>query len=99
MKLEQIQEAIKASLNSYGEGCADEDNLPEELALVEEGNWEQDYKWQHKTDVYKDDDSNFFMIHNSRNGSPFSDWNYGEPTVQQVVKTEKIITINEWKAI
>lgn len=99
MKLEQIQEAIKALCNSYGEGCADEDNLPEELTLVESGQWEQDYKYQHSSDVYKCDEGNYFMIHNSRSGSPFSDWNYGTPDVQQVTRKEQVVTQVYWEVV
>lgn len=102
MTLEELEYIIKEICTNHGSyGCKwiDEDYLPEQLTLVEGGDIEDGGKYQHQSDVYKDDEGNHFMIHNSRSGSHFTDWEPGEPSVQQVRPViEQIIQVI-WRAV
>ena len=101
MKLQELKDALdEACLNSYKCGRYDIDYLPElfesRLEVVEEGDWTQDYKYQYSETIVKDDEGNHFMLSNSRSGSPFTDWEYGEPSITQVVPKVKVISTVEW---
>jgi len=101
MTLEELEYFIKEACDSFGCGCIDEDNLPEQLTLVEGNNWEDQGKYQYSYDVYKDDQEppNHFMITNSRSGSYYSDYEYGQPTVLAVKPVVKTFTKITWKGI
>lgn len=102
MTLEQLAEIMKNSLDQYRCGYFGIDDIPEEfeVEVVEDGGWAQDYKYQSCQDVlhFKDSDT-YFVITNTRSGSPFTDWEYGEPYVQQVKKVIKIITVEDWEGV
>ncbi len=104
MTLTELEDALKeACLGSYKCGCYDIDNLPklfwDKLEVVEDGGWTQDYKYQHQDTVVKDDEGNHFMLSNTRSGSPFSDWDYGEPNICQVEPKVETITRVVWKTV
>lgn len=99
MNLNELQEIMKASLDSYGQGYFGEDDMPEGMELVEEGDWTQEHKYQYSTDIYGDGEGNFYAVHNSRSGSYHTDWYYGAPSVNAVKKTEKVIRVTEWVAV
>lgn len=98
-ELEYIIKEICTEHGSYGCKWIDEDYLPEQLTLVEEGDIEDGGKYQYQSDVYKDDQGNHFMIHNSRSGSYYSDYEPGQPTVTQVKPVLTTITKVVWKAV
>jgi hypothetical protein len=102
MTLEELEYIVKEICEKHGSyGCkwVDEEYLPEQLTLVEEGDIVDGGKYQHQSDVYKDDQGNHFMIHNSRSGSYYTDYEAGEPSVQQVTPHVETITQVVWKAI
>lgn len=99
MNIEQMQELLEASLDSYGCGYFGEDDMPEDMVVVEDGDWTQDYKYQNQSTVYKCPEGNFFEVQNSRSGSPFTDWNYGDPSVIQVKPVEKVVTTTVWVGV
>lgn len=43
--------------------------------IVDEGDWNQDYKYQHRYIVFKHKDK-LYQLLVSRSGSPFTDWYY-----------------------
>ena len=74
----------------------------EHFEVVEEGEWVQDHKYQHRDIIFKFGDK-FYCLTSSRSGSPFTDWHYdseywGE-TVEcnQVEKIEVVKYI--WKSV
>lgn len=63
----------------------DEDEEPEGYLLVEDGDWIDDGKYAYSTAVLKDIESGrHFAIHLTRCGSYFSDYDYLEPTCNEV---------------
>jgi hypothetical protein len=104
MKLEELKAALdEACLDSYGCGCYDIDNLPEEfeLEVVEEDDWVQDYKSQYCTTIVRDNEGNYFQLDNNRQGSYHTDWCYGVPSISQVKRVEKVVTktVVSWEAV
>lgn len=99
MHIEQIKELIKAKLDGSWGCYFGIDDLPEGFTQIEEDDWTQDHKYQHSYEIVKDGEDNYFRIDNSRSGSPFTDWDYGEPSVVRVEpKTETIVRV-VWKEI
>lgn len=108
MHIEQLREIMKASLDSYGCGYFGIDELEEYaeehridcgFTLIEEDDWTQGHKCQYSSLIVKDEEDNYFQINNLRSGCPFTDWEYGEPSVVRVEpKTETIVRV-VWKEI
>jgi hypothetical protein len=72
----------------------------EDFECVEEGAWEQDYKYQLKSSVYKHKASGrFFMLHESRSGSPFSDWHYDDPQITEVSPETRTVIVTDWVTV
>lgn len=73
--------------------------------VVEEGDWTQDCKYQHKESIVKHIPTRkFYRYEVSRSGSPFTDWCYsyecGElPVLYEVVQEERTIVQKYWKAV
>lgn len=104
MLKEELEDALKeVCLDSYGQGYYDIDRLDEmfwsKLEVVVDGDWVQDYKYQYKDTIVKDDEDNHFRLSNSRSGSPFTDWNYGDPSISQVVPKVKVISTVVWEEV
>ena len=80
------------------EGCGD-------WEVVEEGDWTQDYKYQHKESVVKHvPTGKFYSYGISRSGSPFTDWYYSYddgdfPELLEVEKKERVITETYWSFV
>lgn len=69
------------------------------LKVVEEGEFEQDYKYQSAELIFTDGEK-FYSSSVTRSGSPFTDWyyeDYGDAEVDEVVKKE--VTITKWVAV
>lgn len=69
------------------------------LKGVEEGEFEQDGKYQNAEIIFTDGER-FYGAYVYRSGSPFTDWHYedyGDADVCQVEKKE--ITVTKWVAI
>lgn len=73
--------------------------------VVEDGEWIQDYKYQHKNTVVKHvPTGKFYSYDISRSGSPFTDWeysySYGDyPDLYQVELKERTVVVKEWVAV
>ena len=73
--------------------------------VIEEGDWTQDYKYQHKESIVKHiPTGKFYQYWVSRSGSPFTDWcysyEYGDyPILYEVVQEERTIVQKYWKEV
>ena len=78
--------------------------------IVEEGEWINDMKWQHKTDIVKLGDNKvqfvglpfeegFYMVIQSRSGSYWSDYEYSDPVVSKVEPYTETVTITKYRAV
>lgn len=73
----------------------------ENYKIVEETNWEHDSPKTEGKSVYFEFENKFYVITNSRSGSPFTDWYYdsddwyGEQEVDEVKRVEKTILVWE----
>lgn len=99
MTLEELQYLVKEACDSYGCGHITIDDLPEQMEEVEDDGWEDDGKYSYKVSIFKCDQGNHFQIQNTRSGSYFTDYNYGEPYVTQVKPVLTTITKVIWKAV
>lgn len=70
----------------------------EELVIAEQGDWQQVYKYQHKYTICEYNDR-FFEVFEQRSGSPFTDWDYLNPFIREVVRKEKVVTQVYWEAV
>lgn len=80
----------------FSEGGLEEDGL--NLRVVEEGEFEQDYKYQSAEVIFTDGEK-FYSATVTRSGSPFTDWyyeDYGYADITEVEKRE--VTITKWVA-
>lgn len=80
------------------DGDIDPDCLPEEFSIVEDGEWEQDYKYQNQTIIVKYGET-YWEIDRTRSGSPFTDWYYGESSFRQVEPHEETIVVTKWVGV
>lgn len=77
----------------YGDG---------DWSVVEEGDWTQDYKYQHQTNIVKHlPTGDHYRYEISRSGSPFTDWYYSYedgdyPHLFKVELKERTIVVKEW---
>lgn len=96
-------EWIKAMLNDD----AEVDDLG---SLHKVGEWINDAKWQHKTDIVNIVDNKeqftdlafepgYYCIEQARSGSYWSDYEYDEPTVTKVEPYEETITVTKWRNV
>ena len=73
--------------------------------VVEEGEWTQDHKYQHKESVVKHvPTGKYYHYEISRSGSPFTDWYYSYedgdfPDLVEVEKKERVITETYWSVV
>lgn len=76
------------------------ENESEEMVLKEEGEWIQEWKYQYCTSIfYHVPSETYWSYHISRTGSYHSDYEYGDPEIEEVKPVEKTITVIEWKAV
>lgn len=70
-----------------------------ELGVVEEGDFEQDGKYQ-SAEIIFTDGTKFYCAYVTRAGSPFTDWeyvDYGDADITEVEKRE--VTVTKWVAV
>ena len=85
-------------MEEIAEGCGD-------WEVVEEGEWTQDHKYQHKESVVKHvPTGKYYSYGISRSGSPFTDWYYSYedgdfPDLTEVEKKERVITETYWSVV
>ena len=66
------------------------------LTTVEEGDFEQDYKFQSAELIFTDGEK-FYKSEVIRSGSPFTDWEYVDWGVADVYEVEKVeVTVEKW---
>lgn len=86
-------------LKWYNENDGEPEN--DDIKVVFEGNWEQDYKYQHCEIVYSYQPESaqirYFSVCLTRSGSPFTDWEYNDPECYEVVPVEVTKTIYKVK--
>ncbi|MCA8110264.1 hypothetical protein [Burkholderia cepacia] len=74
------------------------DDEDERLEEVERGAWESDGKYELRTDIVKDTRTGkFYAIHQSRSGSYWSDYEYGDTEANEVEPVQ--VTVTQWKAV
>ena len=74
----------------------DVDDL-QDYEVIELGDWEQDSKDQLRSSVIQHKETEvYFVVGESRRGSPWTDWDYGETNVYQVEPKEETITVTKW---
>ena len=95
MTLEELKYIVSEAYNK-NERYVDIDCLPWQLKEVELGEWIDDGKYSHCSDIYQDDVGNHFEINNSRSGSYHTDYYYNEPDVYQVIPKVETITRVKW---
>lgn len=82
------------------DGVVFADDLPEYWIEVDEGNWEQNGKYQYCSQIVQHLPSGrHFMLSQSRTGSPFTDWDYTETDVDEVKKEVRVIEQIVWAAV
>lgn len=72
----------------------EEDGIDE--LVVEEGEWISNGKYQYLNTIVKYNGKHY-KISQFRSGSYHTDWDYGEPSISQVVPVE--VTITKWKEV
>ena len=79
----------------FFEGGLEEDGMS--LGVVEESEFEQDYKYQTAELIFTDGDK-FYRTYVTRSGSPFTSWEYedfgDDAEINEVEKRE--VTTTEW---
>lgn len=74
----------------------DGEDYPEGFTIVSEGEWEQEHKYQTKVTVYSftdNDATQFFEVTQGRTGACYSDWDYLDQSIMEVVPTVVTKTI------
>lgn len=66
--------------------------------IIEEGDWEQDHKYQHATHIVK------FMgvylaVNESRSGSYHTDWFYGDTHIAIIERKEEVKVVVTWEHV
>lgn len=75
-----------------------------ELTIVEEGEWEQDHKFQSLELIFTDGEKNY-RGYIGRSGSPFTDWTYdsevyGADDIENIsVVEKKEVVTTQWVAV
>lgn len=62
---------------------------PEGYLVVEEGEWEDDGKWQHSTTVFAFEGA-LYWVSESRSGSYYSDYEYASSHWPDMVECDKV---------
>lgn len=86
----------------YLEGGVEIDG--KEIEVIEEGEWEQDHKYQSLELIFTDGKKNY-RGYISRSGSPFTDWTYdselyGADDIEDIDEVvQKAVTVTRWVAV
>lgn len=97
MTLDELRYLVKEAYKKCA-GFVGDDDI-EALTIVEEGDWIDDGKYSHRSDVYSTEDGKHFQIRSSRSGSYYSDYYYSEPDVYEVKPVVKTITKVVWESV
>lgn len=69
------------------------------LTMELDSEWEQDHKYQCRQTVWKHIPSGeYWEVMESRSGSPFTDWDYDEPSARRVYRKEETKVVVTWSA-
>lgn len=66
--------------------------------IIEFGNWEDDGKYSHCTHIVKYKDV-YISVNESRSGSYFADYHYGDAYIQQVERKEEVRVVVTWPSV
>lgn len=88
-KIERLAALYKENGSAY---C-----LPDEVELMEEGEFTQDHKIQFAEHIVKFEDE-FFGIQETRTGSYHTDWFYEDTEIVPVERKEETKVVVSWKA-
>jgi hypothetical protein len=70
------------------------------LNIIEEGDWIDSLKWQHRTDIVQDTlNGSYWAVEHSRSGSYWSDYEYADPEAYRVERTVKVVEQVVWKRV
>lgn len=81
--------------NQLYEMFYDED---EAIKIVENGGWSDDGKYSMRTSIFKYNDK-FYELCETRSGSYYTDYDYHEPKINEVVPVERVITTTVWTRV
>lgn len=74
------------------------DDEDERLDTVESGEWTSDGKYEARTDIVKDIQiGKYYAIHQSRSGSYWSDYEYGDTYANEVEPVQ--VTVIQYQAV
>lgn len=97
----QIQDPIALLVecrDSEGHVCIHD--LPHEFAVVEEGEWTQEHKYQQAEHIVKHNESGkHYSLNQSRSGSYHSSWYYDATDIVEVKQVTETITVTKWVAV
>jgi hypothetical protein len=66
-----------------------------EYEIIEEGEWEQDHKYQHR-DILVRYNGTHIMVNENRSGSYHTDWYYGDTLIYEVYPVDEVKTVRTW---
>lgn len=79
----------------------DEWHVEEDYAhfeVIEDGDWEVDRKYQFRSSIVKFMDKHY-QINEARRGSYWSDYEYDDPDIFEVIPVEKIVKTTVWEKV
>lgn len=90
-----MDESLKSLiLNLWNE--EENDELYESFEIIDYGKWINDGKYDERDSIVKYKDR-YFNINQSRSGSYFTDYDYGDQDVWEVEPFEETITVKSWR--
>jgi len=75
-----------------------QENEGEMLGCIDEGDWEQDHKYQYNTSIYEYE-GRYIRVNQSRSGSYHSDWYYNDPDFDEVAPRKVVVETTVWDRI
>lgn len=69
-----------------------EDDYSEAYEVIEEGEWTQDNKYQHREIIFKYQ-GKYYSLTESRSGSPFTDWYYDSDDWDDEVEAPEVVPV------
>lgn len=89
-KLEQLAALYKAADNDID--CIDHEG---DFEIIEEGDWEQNHKYQFATHIVRFE-GDYFAVMENRSGSYHTDWHYGDTEIAPVERKVEVKEVVSW---
>lgn len=96
-----MSDNLNRFIELYKENFNDFDFEPDEgesLKIIEEGEWEQDGKYQYRSIIVQFN-GDYIQISESRSGSYHTDWYYGDAYIGLVERLEVPKIVIEWVGV